>query len=148
MERFEEMKKMQIEKLKKFEMEEIDKQIKQLNSELEWYETLLNYFDTFFIALRPPRNEKKYINESTIDIIFEEVDFKYNEQNTPIVIKCSLNDTIASLIEKYKEKKGNSFEDSTFMFENKELIPDLTVEKTNLYNNCKIKVISSSNDKG
>ena len=146
MKRFEELKKMQIEQLKKFEMEEIDKQIKWSNSEFEWYESLLNYFDTFFIALRPPKKEKKYINESTIYIVFEEVDLNYSEQNTPIVIKCSLKDTIASLIEKYKEKKGNSLEDSKFIFGNKELIPDLTVEKTKLYNGCKIKVISSSED--
>ena len=90
MKRFEELKKMQIEQLKKFEMEEIDKQIKWSNSEFEWYESLLNYFDTFFIALRPPKKEKKYINESTIYIVFEEVDLKYSEQNTPIVIKCPL----------------------------------------------------------
>ena len=32
------------------------------------------------------------------------------------------------------------------MFENEELILDLTVEKSKLYNNCKIKVINLLND--
>ena len=92
------------------------------------------------------KNETKYNNDSNIFIIFEEIDFKYNGQNKRIIIKCSLNDKISLIIEKYKEKMGGSFQDKKFFFLNKELIPDLTVGQTNLVNNSIINVCNSSEE--
>ena len=144
--RFEKMKKEKTEKLKKLEIEEIDKQINLENSEFINNKNLIMYFDILMLGAFPPKNRKKYTNESNIDVIFEEVDFKQGNENTPIIIKCSLNDKISLLIEKYKEKNGNSTNYKKFMFENNELISDVTVEKTKLYNNCKIQVINLLND--
>ena len=92
------------------------------------------------------KNETKYNNDSNIFIIFEEIDFKYNGQNKRIIIKCSLNDKISLIIEKYKEKMGGSFQDKKFFFLNKELIPDLTVGQTNIVNNSIINVCNSSEE--
>ena len=146
MERLKIIKKEKIEQLKKLEIEEIDKQINLENSEFINKTNLIMCFDILILAAFPPKKEKKYTNESNIDVIFEEVDSKLGEQNTPIIITFSLNDKISFLIEKYKEKKGNLSNDKKFMFENEELILDLTVEKSKLYNNCKIKVINLLND--
>ena len=101
------MKNEKIEQLKKLEKEEIDKQVNLENSEFINNKNLIMYFNILMLAAGPPRKVKQYFNETNIDIIFEEevVDFKQEEQNTPIIIKCSLNDKISLLIEKYKEKK-------------------------------------------
>ena len=98
------MKNEKIEQLKKLEIEEIDKQINLDNSEFINNKNLIMYFDILMLGAFPPKNRKKYTNESNIDVIFEEVDFKQGNENTPIIIKCSLNDKISLLIEKYKEK--------------------------------------------
>ena len=87
--------------------------------------------------------KKNYDNEGDINIIFEEgCDAPGNLPIPQIIMKCSLNDTINTLIMKYREKTGDFFTPKIFMFENNQLNPFLTIEQSKLYMNCKVMVIS------
>ena len=89
----------------------------------------------------PPARKNKYENNINIHVIFQGYDSELNNKiSPPIVIKCSLNDKIDQLIRKYRERILN-FQRKKFIYENKELSPDLTVKEENLCDGCLIKVI-------
>ena len=142
LERLEKIKKEKIAQLKKMEMEEIDRHKNLIDSEIWKLQNVLKLQHLIFLGAGPPKGYNRYLNESKIKIIFEEVECKNNEQIKPIIIECSLKDKISTIIEKYKEKSNYLFQDRKFLFENEELVPDMTVENAKLKNNCIIKVIN------
>ena len=91
------------------------------------------------------KNASGYNNITNIKVIFEENNSEINNEinQTPIVIECSLKDKISQLIEKYYEKIGNNSHNKKFLFCNFELSPDLTLEKSLLFDGCKIKVVNA-----
>ena len=142
LERLEKIKKEKSAQLKKMEMEEIDRHKNLIDSEIWKLQNVLKLQHLIFLGAGPPKGYNRYLNESKIKIIFEEVECKNNEQIKPIIIECSLKDKISTIIEKYKEKSNYLFQDRKFIFENEELVPDMTVENAKLKNNCIIKVIN------
>ena len=91
------------------------------------------------------KSKSGYNNITNIKVIFEENNSEINNEinQTPIVIECSLKDKISQLIEKYYEKIGNNSHNKKFLFCNFELSPDLTLEKSLLFDGCKIKVVNA-----
>ena len=86
---------------------------------------------------------KNYNNKTNIKVIFKEINSENNnEMNPAIIIECSLNDKISELIHKYMDKIGNYSQNKKFLYYNKELEPDLTVENEKLYDGCLIQVIN------
>ena len=96
------------------------------------------------LAAPPINMEKLYQNNTDIRIVFSENNSEFNnsEIREPIIIECSLEDKISILIDKYNEQRGNDFQNKKFLFENKELSPNLTVGEERLFDGCKIKVIN------
>ena len=142
LERLEKIKKEKSAQLKKMEMEEIDRHKTLINREIERLQYVLKNQHLIFLGAGPPKERNKYLNDTKIKIIFEEVECKNIEQIKPIIIECSLKDKISTIIEKYKEKSNYLFQDRKFLFENEELVPDMTVENAKLKNNCIIKVLN------
>ena len=142
LERLEKIEKEKSAQLKKMEMEEIDRHKTLINREIERLQYVLKNQHLIFLGAGPPQGRNKYLNDTKIKIIFEEVECKNNEQIKPIIIECSLKDKISTIIEKYKEKSNYLFQDRKFLFENEELVPDMTVENAKLKNNCIIKVLN------
>ena len=97
-----------------------------------------------FFTAGPPKNTNKYQNDIKINVFFHTYNSELNNEITPsIVIKCSLNDKISQLIEKYNEKIGNISQNKKFIYNNNILSPDLTLKEENLKNCCLIKVINA-----
>ena len=98
-----------------------------------------------FIFGNKGKIKKKYEGESEINIIFRNESEEIS--NVPeVVIRCSLNDKISTLIIKYKRSIDNYFsKNKLFIFNNKELLPNKTLEDSKLYMNCVIKVYDKNN---
>ena len=99
------------------------------------------------LPLALPINKNKYKNDIKIHVIFLIDNSELNNENSPpIIIECPLNAKIAQLIETYYERIGNFSQNNKFIYKNKELSPDLTLQDENLNDGCLIKVINASFD--
>ena len=89
--------------------------------------------------------EKNENDEDQLSLIF-----RYNnEYNNPkITILCSRNEKISKIIEKLEKKTGNSNSGKFFLYNGKNLKPNLTVYENGLINNSEIVVISMKNGIG
>ena len=99
------------------------------------------------LPLALPINKNKYKNDIKIHVIFLIDNSELNNENSPpIIIECPLNAKIAQLIETYYERIGYFSQNNKFIYKNKELSPDLTLQDENLNDGCLIKVINASFD--
>ena len=122
-----------------------------MNAPINLFQQMLQFNDPMkpypYPLVGPFGKKKNYDNEGEINIIFEEGNEGNSNLPIPqIIIKCSLKDTISTLIRKYGEKTGDIFTPKIFIFENNHLKPFLTLEESNLYMNCKVKVIRKEDE--
>ena len=83
-------------------------------------------------------------NTETISVTF--MKFQHGYSNT--VVKCCYSDKISDLIEEYRKKSGDYEMYEKFVFNAKNLCPDLTVAEQGLINGAKIKIIVTKDIKG
>ncbi len=84
----------------------------------------------------PPRLKKKYDCEHKFEVLLNETKLNYI-----ISIRCSKNEKISDIIEKYNHRILNNSK-KIFYFENQILNPDLLVSETQLYPLAIIRVIT------
>ena len=89
-------------------------------------------------------SQKKYVNETKIRVIFEEENSELNDEiRKPIIIECESFKTVKQLIEEYYRKIENDSPKKKFILKNKELIENLTLWESRIYDCCTIKVINA-----
>ena len=84
----------------------------------------------------PPRHKKNYECEQKFEVLLNEVKLNYI-----ISIRCSANEKISDIIEKYNHKIVNNSK-KIFYFDNKILNPNLLVSESQLYPLAIIRVIT------
>ena len=82
-----------------------------------------------------------YFDSSSINVVFRQTG--ENSHRAPIIIQCSTEDKIPEIIQKYRRKCGDYDELKKFIFNAKELNPNLTVAETGLTNNAIIFAVKT-----
>ena len=85
-----------------------------------------------------PNTKQINVNNDILNLNFRESGIKKN-----ILIKCLPSEKISEIIQKYR-KKANDFDKSKiFIFDAKELNPNLTAKESKFLNNCTIFIIKT-----
>ena len=150
----------EIENLERIEKDEIELDENFLTKKIEEHKTFLtNEIDGLKINLKHESiisriaglvingllsSQKKYVNETKIRVIFEEENSELNDEiRKPIIIECESFKTVKQLIEEYYRKIENDSPKKKFILKNKELIENLTLWESRIYDCCTIKVINA-----
>ena len=75
--------------------------------------------------------------------------FKYYDQNGAphnLIIKCKLDEKAFDIIEKYRNKSGDSDPEKRFYFDSKRINPNLTLKEIGIMNNSVIFVAEIINE--
>ena len=73
---------------------------------------------------------------------------KFDGKNVEISIQCLYSDKVSEVINKYRQKSGDNDMTERFVYNTKNLVPELTVAEQGLINSAVIKVISTKGIKG
>ena len=74
--------------------------------------------------------------------------FRTDDLQNFISIQCTVDDKVSDVIEKYWNKAGYKDPTAKFIFNTKNLVPELSVAEAGLINNANIQVVSTKGIKG
>ena len=98
------------------------------------------------MLLEKQNNNNNLQNTDNLNIIFKVTGKGQNA--LPINIPINSNEKVSTLIEKYRSKTGDLENTKVFIFNAKELRPNLTCKNSGLYNNSTVFVINKKGVKG
>ena len=84
-------------------------------------------------------NMNSQVNNNSIKVFFR---LRDGGSQAPILIKCSLTDKVSDIIGKYKAKASVSLEGKKYLFKEKELDSNSTLEDAGLVDNSNIFIVS------
>ena len=74
--------------------------------------------------------------------------FRTDDLQNFISIQCTVDDKVSDVIEKYWNKAGYKDPTAKFIFNTKNLVPELSVAEAGLINNANIQVVTTKGIKG
>ena len=98
-------------------------------------------FNNNFASSQPDSNVD---NSETISVKF----IKFQEGYIKTVVKCTYSEKVKDLIDKYRKKTGDDDLSEKFIFNTKNLCPELTIAEQGLLNGAEIKVIITKGIRG
>ena len=86
-------------------------------------------------------------NPQGINVIFRVSGAQQNNQ-PPVMVQCMPNEKVSDIIKKYRSKSGDTDETKKFIFNAKNLNPELNVGEAGISQNANIFVVATKGIKG